>query len=151
MGVHGSADVRFDFDGALRLARQLWSLADDTDTVRTKRTTGAQTALSTWLGDLVPAMIARCEGEQGVLLSCSAELRNGAYAWAAAWKEAMDENNRRRRARKVTEVRDNRSWGESLVDTLFTGDDSDEQVPAARTVATPSAPNFYPTDTPQVF
>ncbi len=150
MGMHGLNDVRFDFDGSLALARRLWQLADLTDSTARARETAAGTAAKDWRGELVGQFDRRSTAELSALRQSADQLRAGARGWGRAWKEAMDENNRRRRARKVTEIRDSRSALERFGD-IFVGDDSDEQVPAARTVAVPGPPNFAPTDTPQVF
>ena len=40
-----STDVKFDFGGALPLARELWQLADDSRSLKSRRRTLATTAL----------------------------------------------------------------------------------------------------------
>ena len=155
----GSNDVRFDFDGSLEVARKLWSLADGIEESAKRRYIAAGTALLQWQGPFTDLFRERVAEELRVLNLSTTELRDGARHWATAWKQAMDENNRRRRARHVKAYADQmsseRSAGERFVDFLSGGDDSDElaaaRTPAARQVATPVPPAFAPTDAAQRF
>jgi hypothetical protein len=44
------ADVVFDYDGALSMARRLWALADALETLMSERETSAEVALTDWQG-----------------------------------------------------------------------------------------------------
>lgn len=151
MGVHGQGPVRFDFEGSLVAARRLWALADSLDTHASIRLAAAQRALTNWTGALRNEFLTRTTQEHEAITKCARECRNGALGWAIAWKNAMDEDNRRRRARAVDEVRKQRSWMERNVGDLFLGDDSMDHIPQAKEVATPKAPSFKRTAWPQQF
>lgn len=144
------ARVRFDFDGALALARKLWSLADDLERSKLTRTQQADTAKAVWRGQYADQFGVRMTDEDTTRANVINGLREEAKGWATSWKNAMDEQNRRNRAKAVDEERENRSGAEKFGD-FFVGDDSDEQVAKARTADVPQPPFFTATMTETAF
>lgn len=142
MGLSGnSSDVRFDYEGALRLARTLWSFAEDLESERTSRRSEAMDALRTWRGPFGDQFRDRVADEQTSLASLIAALKSEADLWASAWKEAMDEQNRRLYARRVEAMKEERSRLEKLGD-FFTGFD---YPPAPAPVPKPGPAMFHAT------
>ena len=79
-------------------------------------------------------------------------LRTDARAWAAAWVDAMEQQNKNNRAAKVDQVRDDRGMLEKGWDEYgFGEDDSESKVAAAERPATPRPPSFAPTASFQDF
>ena len=138
MGYSGAADVPFDFPGVLSLCRMLWDLADELDGIKTSRSTAATTALNQWEGPFATEFTTRSSSETTSASQIAAGLRSDARGWAAAWKSAMDENNRRRWARHHEEWKDDQSW----VDDLF---GSEDKTPNPEPVAQPQPPGFAAT------
>lgn len=144
--------VRFDFSGSLLLAKRLWSLADDLASEDADRAGDAELALAKWRGALATEFAERRATEASNRDVADAALRADARQWAQNWAEAMNEQNRRNRAAKVTELRDARSgWAKFSDKYLWTEDDSDERVGAADTVSVPIPPSFEATATEQRF
>lgn len=142
MGVSAnSSDVRFDYDGALRLARSLWSFADELEACKGDRHRLAEQALRSWRGPFGNEFSGRERDEQVSLQTVIAGLRSDADAWAEAWKQAMDEQNRRLWARRVEQMKEDRSAIEKVGD-FFTGFD---YPPKPAPVAKPSPGGFYAT------
>ncbi|MFZ4516393.1 MAG: hypothetical protein ACOYN3_08805 [Acidimicrobiia bacterium] len=152
MAKGGLKPVQFGFNDSLAAARALWALADSIDAAATRRVAAAESALRSWTGAFRDQFATKVTDELSTASGASQEIRNGAMTWAQAWKNAMDEENRRRRARAVTaltkKLRNERSGWEQ-VDDWFGGDDSDKvaekRTRRASTYATPQPPNFAPT------
>lgn len=140
--MEAAADVQFDFDGALQLARRLVGLADQIDTMMSARVTDASFALETWLGTFGTQFAERINTENTDIATISSDLRTSADGWAVCWKEAMDEQNRRLYAREVKRVEDNRSGWDSFWGGMFGHDDLPSQ---PSPVAVPSGPGYAPT------
>lgn len=134
-------DVRFDFDGALRLARSLWAYAEDLEAARGTRRGHAADALRSWRGPFGDEFRERAGDEASSLASLISGLRSDADAWAGAWKNAMDEQNRRLYARRVDEIKAERSNLEKVGD-FFTGFD---YPPGPSPVAKPAPAMFHAT------
>lgn len=142
MGLSGNqSDVRFDFDGSLRLARSLWAYAEELDAGRGDRRDDAATALRSWRGRFGEEFRDRANDEQSALATIVAALRTEADSWAAAWKAATDEQNRRLYARRVEQMKEERSFLEKAGD-YFTGFDYPPPPPP---VPKPAPPGFYAT------
>lgn len=142
MGLSGnSSDVRFDYEGALRLARTLWALADELEDAKGARQREVLAALRTWRGPFGDQFRDRAEDEQTSIASLVAALRSDADQWAQAWKMAMDEQNRRLYARKVDQIKKDRSTLDKVGD-FFTGFD---YPPEPAPVPKPAPAGFYPT------
>lgn len=142
MGLSGNAqDVRFDFEGSLRLARELWAHADDLEQGKGERRTRAMAALRTWRGPFADQYRERTSDEQTSLASVIAALRTEADQWAVAWKEATDEQNRRLYARRIEQMKADRSALEKVGD-FFTGFDYPPPPPP---VAKPGPAGFHAT------
>ncbi len=142
MGLSGNAsDVRFDYDGSLRLARSLWSYAEELETAKGERRVEVLAALRTWRGPFGDQFRDRADDEQTSMASLVAALRTEADQWARAWKEAMDEQNRRLWARKVDQMKEDRSALDKVGD-FFTGFD---YPPEPAPLATPGPASFFPT------
>jgi hypothetical protein len=136
--------VRFDFEGSLAHARQLWALADRLEAARHARRVDADAACASWRGRYGDEFRALVDSEQADFVRVVGGLRAEAQAWAVAWRDAMNEQNRRSRAQQVDLVRSRRAVGEQLVD-VFVGDDSDVEVPPAPWASVPVPPGFVPT------
>lgn len=142
MGLSGNAtDVRFDYDGALRLARALWAYAEDLQSEKVARRSEAMDALRTWRGPYGDQFRDRVGDEQTSIASLVAALKTEADLWASAWKQAMDEQNRRLYARKVEQIKEERSRLEKIGD-FFTGFD---YPPEPAPVPKPGPGMFYAT------
>ena len=142
MGVSANeSDVRFDYDGALRLARSLWAFADDLEQAKGDRHEAAQRALRLWKGPFGTDFDGREESEQSSIRRVIDGLRTEADQWAEAWKRAMDEQNRRLYARRVERMKEERSRLEKIGD-FFTGFD---YPPEPAPVAKPKPGMFYAT------
>lgn len=126
-------------------ARQLWALADRLQAENVARLVDAEQAAASWRGKYGDDFRARVAGEQADVRRVVGGLRAEAQAWATAWRDAMNEQNRRNRAAQVHAVSARRSWAERNVGDLFLGDDSGAQVPGAPVATTPTAPAFTPT------
>lgn len=137
-------DVRFDFEGALRLARSLWAYAEDLEGARGTRRADAADALRSWRGPYADEFRERTGDEASSLASLISGLRSDADAWAGAWKNAMDEQNRRLYARRVDDMKAERS-NLAKVGDFFTGFD---YPPAPPGVARPAPAMFYATACP---
>lgn len=134
-------DVRFDWDGSLVLARRLWAFADQLDEVGTTRRDAAGGVLTTWSGVFAGRFAERVEQETTDLARAATHLREGAMAWATAWKVAIDQQNRVFFARACERARADRS----LLDRVggwFTGHDDLPAEPLPREVPLP--PHFVP-------
>lgn len=143
--------VDFDFDGSLELARTLWTLAEDLEQEDSGRATQSETALARWEGPYATQFAQRCATERASATNVAAGLRQDAEAWAAAWVEAMHQQNKNNRAAEVQRVRDDRGLLEKGWDATFGEDDSESQVGEVQRPATPRPPHFSPTATEQVF
>ena len=142
--------VQFDYDGALRLARDLHATAQRLELLLTERDHRATTALRSWRGPHGDVFRARATTEDQEARSVVGALTVEALDWAQAWADAINEQNRRNRERRVQELSDARAIGERLVD-LAVGDDSDQQVADLRYISVPRAPDFVPTGSLQRF
>lgn len=151
MTLKGADRVAFDFAGSLELARMLWALADQVEAESGTRSTAAQTAKTGWLGKYGDDFTARRGDEQVGATNVAIRLREEAKGWASAWKRAMDEQNKRNRAAKVTEVRNKRGWVERNIGDRVLGDDSEQQVRGVTAVSTPKPPAFIATAEEQRF
>lgn len=140
--------VRFSFTGSLRLARELWALADSIDGTRNKRSNDNATASREWLGHRRDDFARRSSTESTDMSGVAQRLRDEATMWATAWRDAMNEQNRRNRSIRVQVVRGQRSVGERIVDWAI-GDDSDNEVAGVTEVGVPQPPHFSPTGSEQ--
>ncbi|WP_040493077.1 hypothetical protein [Ilumatobacter nonamiensis] len=143
MSWGGAGALRFDFDGALRIARRLWTTADAVEAMMTSRVTAAGEALVDWTGTFGTEFVTRIEDESVGAGEVVTSLREGANAWAFQWKSAMDEQNRRLHAAEEQRVKNDRNWMERNINPLFGG--NDDLPPAPAEVGLPTAPGFAPT------
>ena len=144
--------VDFDFDGALELARKLWALADQVSQEEQGRQRDATTALAKWAGPHATRFAERRGAEFQSSMNVWTGLRENAQAWAAAWVDAMEQQNKNNRAAAVQQHRDDRSWiHEQWDEHGFGEDDSESQVAAAERPPTPTPPSFTPTASLQDF
>jgi hypothetical protein len=139
--MSAGADVRFDWEGSLALARRLWAFADQLDELRTSRRAAAESALAAWHGEFADTFAAAVGQEVADLALGAARLRDGAHDWAAAWTAAIDQQNRVVFARACDRVRSGRSWLDTIGGWLRGHDDLPAE-PAPRRV--PQPPNFVP-------
>jgi hypothetical protein len=136
-----TTDVRFDFEGSLQLARRLWAYADELETAKGTRRDQVLAALRTWRGPYGDQFRDRATDEYTSLAAIIAGLRTEADQWAGAWKQAMDEQNRRLYARRVDQMKEDRSTLDKVGD-FFTGFD---YPPEPAPVAKPGPAGFHAT------
>ena len=142
--MEAGPDVRFDFEGALTLARRLWALGDQVETMMAHRRRLAAGALATWLGVYGRQFGDRVDTESADILRIAGELRAAASGWAACWQQAMDQQNRVLHAREVKRVESARGGWDSFWGGVFGHDDLPNR-PAP--VALPAPPRFSATAT----
>lgn len=140
----GTADVAFDFDGALRLARTLYDLSIWLEGALADRAGAAGEASRAWRGPLGDQFRLRAAADDDEARRLAASLHGASIDWAQAWADAMTEQNRRSRQRRVIELAAERNWAERAAD-LVTGHDPAHQVPAAEQVPPPHSPDYLPT------
>ena len=134
-------DLKFDYQGALALARQLDALADEVTRAATKRQQLADTAKKDFIGAYADQFASRMTVEQTNFKAVAKGLRNDSMDLARMWKNAMDEENRRLYGRHVDDVKNHRSVLDSIGD-WFTGF---HYPPAPAAVPVPQPPAFTPT------
>ena len=142
MGRHAAADVRFDFDGSLSLARRLWRFAGELDDLGTSRSGQAQQTLTSFRGVYAEQFAQRISDEVQDLGTAAGELRSAATAWAQAWAAAINEQNRRLFARECDRVESDRD----LIDDVkgFFGG-HDDLPPQPGELGAPQPPYFAAT------
>jgi hypothetical protein len=144
--------VDFDFDGSLELAEKLWALAEELEREDRGRQRQGETALDKWRGPYATQFGQRRATEEASAQNVVAGLRADARAWAAAWVDAMEQQNKNNRAAKVDQVREDRNLIEKGWDKYgFGEDDSESEVDAAERPEQPRPPGFTPTATFQDF
>lgn len=149
--IEPGGTVDFDFGGSLDLARTLWSLAEDLEAADGAREGKSATALTKWKGPYATQFTQRRADERTSAANVAEGLRDDARSWAAAWVEAMHQQNKNNRAAQVEQVREDRWWGEKAWDATLGEDESESKVAAAERPSTPQPPSFQPTATLQVF
>jgi hypothetical protein len=132
-----AADVVFDYEGALAAARRLWAFADQLEMLMSTRETEQESAQVGFLGPLATEFVTRIDTERTDVNSAVTQLRTAATEWAAAWKDAIDEQNRILYARAYQYSEDHQGW--------FGGLDGVERPPDPEPVTVPQEPNFHPT------
>ena len=132
-----AGDVEFDYDGALLMARRLWALADALESVMAGREGAAAEALVDWKGPHATSFLERIAVERVDVNGVASQFREASYAWAAAWKDAIDQQNRILQARRWEYNKDHQG--------LFGHLDGVERPhdPAPRPL--PAPPEFQPT------
>jgi len=146
----GAPDVAFDFDGALRLARTLYDLSIWLEGALGDRSGAADEASRAWRGPLGDQFRLQAAADDDEGRRLAATLHGASIDWAQVWADAMTEQNRRNRERRVAELAAERNWAEQAVD-LVTGQDPAGGVPAAELVARPHSPDYLPTARLQEF
>ncbi len=136
-------DVELDYEGALALARQLYDLSTWLDRVRLERTGAADGAQTAWRGPYGNDFRLAAAGDDHEADRLAAALHAEALDWARAWADAVNEQNRRRRDRRIAEIAAGRSLLDRAVD-LVTFDHPDEHVAALTLVDPPRSPDFIP-------
>jgi len=136
-----AADVDFDYQAALDLARRLRDLADRVDTVARSRQGRCGDALVGFAGAHADEFARRAEAEAANSLGLAVKLRQDADLCATIWKTAMDEENMRRYARHVQSLLRHRSLAERIWDGAFGNGFPPEPHP----VRQPQPPAYTPT------
>lgn len=98
--MEAGPDVVFAYDGALASAKRLWALADTLSSMMTARETAGAEALVDWLGPHGDSFLERLGVERTDVDGVVAQFREAATGWAAAWKDAIDQQNRVLQARR---------------------------------------------------
>lgn len=145
--VKAGGRVAFDWDGSLELARKLWALADDLTHEDAGRENQYDTAKAKWEGKYGEQFADRRTTERASRTNVVAGLRDDARAWAKAWAQAMDQQNKNNRAAEVERVSDDRGLIEKGIDATVGEDNSDDKVPMPEAVPVPTPPGFAPTAT----
>ncbi len=136
--------VDFNFDLALQLSRELWSLSVTLGYTKFTRERHIASAHKDWLGPDGNTFRRNTALESDTFDEVKLALREAADSWAQAWADATDENNRREHQAKVVEERNSRGSGERIFDIVH-GDDSAAVVgPAPGPVTVPTGPDFTP-------
>ncbi len=139
-----TADVAFDFDGALLLARTLYDLSIWLEGAIDSRSGAAGEASYAWRGPLGDEFRLQAASDDDEARRLAASLRAASNDWAQAWADAVAEQNRRRRERRVAQLEAERNWAEHVID-VFTRDDPAHHVPEAEWVPRPQPPDYLPT------
>ena len=140
-----AGDVVFDYDGALSAARQLWSLADDLQTLMTDRERARTDASVGFTGPYATELTSRISSERTDVNSAAGELRLAATAWASAWKDAMDQQNQNLYTRAYKYSEDHQGFlGLGKLNGI-------ERPPAVEPLTTPQPPSFAATGSFQDF
>jgi hypothetical protein len=142
--------VEPDFDGSLRVARELHGLSTWLEDSLVERSGAVEDALAAWRGPFADELRVQAETDDQETRNLVAGLQVVAHEWAQGWTDAMNEQNRRNRQRAVEELSAVRGWGERAVDVVI-GDDSDEVVAELRVLVRPRSPDFVPTGSLQRF
>jgi hypothetical protein len=140
--MHAGTSIRFDYDGALRAARELWQLADAMDHFESDRTSATADALVSFEGQHANELRGRSENRHTSSTNVARGLRNDALDCAASWKRAMDQENRVRYAQHIDHLKSERNFVTKVADH-FTGFDWPEQ---PSVVALPQPPLFMARD-----
>lgn len=141
MDVHANhTDVRFDYAGALALARDLWQLAGRVDSQQVARGQAYNTAKCEWRGRYADESVTRMAHSDTAAGVVASQLRSAANRFAQAWADAHAEQTRRLHAREVERQQNDRGVLESAGDWLF-GDDTDYGA-APTPPAVPTGPDF---------
>jgi hypothetical protein len=142
--MHGSGepDLRFDYQGILRLARQLWALADTVENVTSGRQTAAQEAAQDFFGAYGDRFRERMNDECSDSKRLVSQLRADAGACAQRWADAMNEESLRLYSRHYDKIKHQRNIVQEAWTTLF--GDPDVGYPPAP-VSVPRPPMYVPT------
>ncbi|MEZ5411432.1 MAG: hypothetical protein R2761_25600 [Acidimicrobiales bacterium] len=146
----GTGDVAFDFDGALQLARSLYDVSIWLEGALDDRSGAASEASLAWRGPLGDQFRLQAAADDDEARRLAASLHGASIDWAQAWADAMTEQNRRNRGRRVAELAAERSWAEHAVD-LVSGRDPSDRLPPAEQVPRPHSPDYLPTARLQEF
>jgi len=139
--LQAEADLVYDYDGMLALARQLWSLADEVSSAVGARQRLAGPAQAGFAGPYADQFRRRLGDEETNASQLAAALRSDANLCARAWQQAMDEENRRRWARHTQALKRQRNVVQEAWDHFFGTGFPPEPGP----VAQPPPPGFSPT------
>lgn len=138
------ANVHFDFDAALRSARQLWQAAGESTASGARRAGAAGHGEVDFQGRCAEEFGHRRGVEHTSADRIVTGMRADAMLLAKAWKDAMDEQNRRSWARHTNALKEKRS-NLAKVGDFFTGFDAPSEPEG---VPMPVAPHFAPTAVP---
>jgi hypothetical protein len=141
VGLHAEADLVFDYDAVLGLARRLWAAADEVEGAMASRLSLAAAAERGFAGRYADQFRGRLGDEGTNAAHLAAALRRDAELCARAWKTAMDEQNHRLWARHVQALKKQRNLLQEAWDHLF----GPGFPPEPGGVAPPQPPGFAPT------
>lgn len=131
-----------DLDAVLRHCRTLLNLAEQLRSEARTRADSATEALADWNGDFADVFRTRMDDEAIDLANRARDLLTDADSWARIWADALNAENRRRRARAVEDEKNQRGFGERFVD-VFHGDDSGSQIRPYHDAPDPTAATRY--------
>lgn len=140
--LKAGSNIAFDFDAALALARQLYTLADQVAGVGATRQSGAEGAGIGFQGSYAQAFATRMANEAASVSAVAGGLRADAHQLASDWKAEMDQENRVRYARHVDALKARRSELDKITEFFVGGF---HYPPEPEGVPTPQPPAFAPT------
>ena len=153
--VPNTSPGRFDFAGALRVARELWALADAFAETERRRRGWVDHARVDFSGEYANRFVQRQHNESGTLGSMTSSLRADANEMARLWKTAMDKANAEAHKRHTADLQHKRSLAQKMADARASYDPifdlaykefNPPRPPAG--VAQPSPPMFAATAEP---
>jgi hypothetical protein len=141
--LHSLPDVRFDFEGALNLARSCWALAGEVSSTQSARVNAAGIAREHWQGTFREHFdhgMATASSDANVLAD---KLRATATQFALAWVRAKTEQYNREWYREKERKQREQAWYQTVWYGAF-GDPIDYGRPKP-SPAQPVPPSFLPT------
>lgn len=135
------ADVEFDFDGSLQMARDLWALAQSLSTLMADREAAGASASLDWVGPHHDEFVTRMTTDRTNVDGAVSQLQAAANGWAFQWQQAMDQQNQILMAREW-EGREGDTLNKVSFGLLGSGP---ERPPDPTPAGLPSAPDFRPT------
>ncbi len=140
-----SADVKFNFELALRAARDLHALSRRVTSGQQARADAAGLARPDWEGPKRDSFDTKVRNEDTTATNVAEGLVALANAFASQWAKARGEQDRINFARYVDKEVNDDSWGENAVE-YFSGEDDYGSPPGDPPV--PSAPGYAATRQP---
>lgn len=117
--------VQFDFEGALKLAADLWGISDEVQAAASHRSTLRDAALApTSFRGPYGVRHRELAADEDAELPKADACRDAAEDWARAWAEAADEHNQeieqdaRQLMRQYNQARYHRRWIQQINDPL---------------------------------
>jgi hypothetical protein len=140
---YNSQYVRFDYDGALNLARALWQLSLKLQDTQNARSNAAAIATRQWQGAFQQEFVQNMNVSNNTAAGLVQSLQNAAKDFATAWQHTADQKRLCDRAQAIQQEKDSRNFVEGAWTWAF-GDHADD-APKPPGVDLPQPPSFEPT------